>query len=783
MSASFLSSRRTLREFIFLVALLTAPCVFSNTVVRFSGNSGDFDVELFNSATPKTVSNFLGYVKRGDFKNSIIHRSVPGFVVQGGGFRLEGNEVKPVEAQAAVVNEPGMSNQRGTVAMAKLGENPDSATNQWFINLGNNAANLDQQNGGFTVFGKVLGNGMDVVDGIAALTTYNATVSLGGAFTKLPLRNAALKAENLVLFSSVKQMPADTVVVDVDFSTGENGFSVGFADLPAEEYTSDLYSLTGGIRALPDALGGTNALFLSGFNSSDDLWMYAKKKITGLKPNTVYKLTVDLELASNAPAGMIGVGGAPGEDVFLKTGGSTLEPVAVADHLNCLRMNIDIGHQSNDGGSASVIGDIAKEGGDKTDAFARIGRDNRAAPREVASDANGALWLFFGTDSGFESTTSLYCTRFTAILAPDRPVAKKSSPLSGAFVGNFEAGTTKGQLSLVVAKGKAWTGVLTLNGTKTRLRGMFGAAGNSTVEVRGIPGGLGLTFETIGLADGSWDEADIARIAASIKIGSQSIAFQCGAGPRPGTNGPLAGESVNALLTSQGGAEIAFGHGYMRMAAGKDGSFKITGRLADGSALTGSARAVRDNMGNWCLPVAVPLAPARGFVHGEAGIRISPAMDSGESHLLSDVPWAWVRPALASAKNYRDGFVEKLEVVGRTWKWVKGSSALGSQTTCQIVIDANAEVLSKALTLNGTWNPVNKPAWNPSPSGFAFKVNPTTGVISGNVLPGSDPKTKRRAYQGIMLSPALVTSGTGKLHAGGFVSGIEGSGNLEIVSP
>ena len=781
MKISFFCSGRALCLLLFLAELLAVPCVFSNTVVRFSGSSGDFDMELFDSAKPKTVANFLGYVKRGDYKNSIIHRSVPGFMVQGGGFQLEGNTIKPVGAQAPVINEPGLSNQRGTVAMAKLDGNPDSATNQWFINLGNNAANLDQQNGGFTVFGKVLGNGMDVVDGIAALTTYNATALLGGAFTNLPLREVELRAESLVLFSSVKQMPVGTEVVDVDFSTGANGFSVGFADLPVD-YDSGLYALTGGIRPLPAALGGANAMFLSGSNHSDDLWMYAKKKITGLKPNTVYKLTVDLELASNTPAGLAGVGGAPGESVFLKTGGSTLEPVAVVDHENWLRMNIDKGNQSSGGLSASMIGHIAK-GDDATGDFARIVRDNRAVTREVASDADGALWLFFGTDSGFEGTTSLYYTRFTAILAPDRPAAKKSSPISGAFVGNFEAGTTMGQLSLVVAKGKAWSGVLTLNATKTSLRGMFDAAGNSTVAFRGIPGGLDLAFETIGLADGSWDEADIARIAASIEIGGQSVSFQCGAGPRPGTSGPLAGESVNALLTTQGVAEIGFGHGYMSMAAGKDGSFKLAGRLADGSALTGSARAARDTMGNWCLPVALTLAPASGFLHGETAIRVLPAMNSGESHLLSNVPWTWVRPALASAQNYRDGFVEKLDVIGRTWKWAKGSSALGSQINCQLVIDADAEVLPEALTLNGTWNPANKPVWNPSPSRFVFKVNPATGIISGNLLPGSDPKTKPGAYQGIMLSPALTTSGTRKLHAGGFVSGTEGSGKLEIVSP
>jgi cyclophilin family peptidyl-prolyl cis-trans isomerase len=84
----------------------------------------------------------------------------------------------------AVTNEPVYSNVRGTIAMAKLGNDPNSATSQWFINLANNAANLDDQNGGFTVFGEVTA-GMDVVDAIAALPLYD----FGSAFTNLPLQN------------------------------------------------------------------------------------------------------------------------------------------------------------------------------------------------------------------------------------------------------------------------------------------------------------------------------------------------------------------------------------------------------------------------------------------------------------------------------------------------------------------------------------------------------------------------------------------------------------------
>jgi len=188
--------------------LLVTEGLFANSVVRFSSNVGDIDMELFDTETPLTVANFLFYVNAGLYTQSFIHRSVPGFVIQGGGFGLNGTMIVPVPTNAAVPNEPGISNLRGTVAMAKLGDNPDSATSQWFINLKDNSQNLDEQNGGFTVFGRVVGNGMAVADRIAAFATYNATGQLGVAFGELPLQSASLTINNLILFSTVRALPA-----------------------------------------------------------------------------------------------------------------------------------------------------------------------------------------------------------------------------------------------------------------------------------------------------------------------------------------------------------------------------------------------------------------------------------------------------------------------------------------------------------------------------------------------------------------------------------------------
>ena len=156
------------------------------TIVEFQTNKGNFEVNLYDQTTPKTVANFLQYLNDGDYANVIFHRSVSGFVVQGGGFAYNNSlPLLEVHSNPPVANEPVYSNVKGSIAMAKLSGDANSATNQWFFNLANNSSNLDNTNGGFTVFGEVIGDGMSVINNIASTTRYN----LGGAFAEIPLQN------------------------------------------------------------------------------------------------------------------------------------------------------------------------------------------------------------------------------------------------------------------------------------------------------------------------------------------------------------------------------------------------------------------------------------------------------------------------------------------------------------------------------------------------------------------------------------------------------------------
>ncbi|MEM1081044.1 MAG: peptidylprolyl isomerase, partial [Pseudomonadota bacterium] len=165
------------------LTLLSCSTSAYSTSILIRTTLGDITVDLFEDEAPASVANFMNYVRADDFRQSVVHRSVPGFIIQGGGFTILNDAAgAAVRTQPPVANEFGRSNLRGTFSYALQGSNIDSATSQWFINLGDNSDSLDPQQ--FTVFGEVT-SGMDVVDAIGALERANA----GGVFAELPVRD------------------------------------------------------------------------------------------------------------------------------------------------------------------------------------------------------------------------------------------------------------------------------------------------------------------------------------------------------------------------------------------------------------------------------------------------------------------------------------------------------------------------------------------------------------------------------------------------------------------
>ncbi len=184
----------------------------ASTKVTLATSLGNVYFELFDQRTPGHAANFLRYLSAGRYNGTFIHRNVAGFIWQGGGFSFDGTNTNMVTAFPAVTNEPGISNRRATLALAKLGGDPNSGTSQFFVNLADNSANLDAQNGGFTVFGRVIGTGADAGMGVVDLIASQPTYDLSGGnpaspFTQVPTVNysgmGAIGASNLVNVPSV----------------------------------------------------------------------------------------------------------------------------------------------------------------------------------------------------------------------------------------------------------------------------------------------------------------------------------------------------------------------------------------------------------------------------------------------------------------------------------------------------------------------------------------------------------------------------------------------------
>ena len=202
-----------------------------------------------------------------------------------------------------------------------------------------------------------------------------------------------------------------------DFVQDAEGWTAGFADLPAE-YDKDMYELDAGHRELPSGLEGSG-VYVQGHNRSDDLFMFLSRKVDGLKPDTKYEVTFQIDLATNVPGGMMGVGGSPGESVYVKAGATAIEPLEKEDASGHMRMNIDKGNQASEGRDMINLGHVAHpELGDSMgDEFKIKSLTNEERSFEINTDADGALWLIVGTDSGFEGLTTLYYDRIAIVLS------------------------------------------------------------------------------------------------------------------------------------------------------------------------------------------------------------------------------------------------------------------------------------------------------------------------------------------------------------------------------
>ncbi|MEA2600354.1 MAG: peptidyl-prolyl cis-trans isomerase [Acidobacteriota bacterium] len=175
-----------------------APEPPAHPQVLLETSKGNIVLELYPDKAPKTVENFLQYVKSGFYNGTIFHRVIPDFMIQGGGFTPEMTQ-KPTKGPVKNEADNRLPNERGTIAMARTGD-PDSATAQFFINHKNNAAlnftSKSSSGWGYTVFGKVV-EGMDVVDAIAQVPTGRK-----GMYENVPSQAVVIKKATVVHHAS-----------------------------------------------------------------------------------------------------------------------------------------------------------------------------------------------------------------------------------------------------------------------------------------------------------------------------------------------------------------------------------------------------------------------------------------------------------------------------------------------------------------------------------------------------------------------------------------------------
>jgi hypothetical protein len=216
----------------------------------------------------------------------------------------------------------------------------------------------------------------------------------------LILPSVSLKAESL-----------GTQTIAINFDTDSKGWIGDFTDYP--EGQESFYELAWGWDNLPTPVNHalTKGLFLSGSNHSDDLFMYVRKQVSDLLPNTMYALTISAIIETCVPPGMLGVGGSPGEGVYLKVGASTEEPIKRLEN-GYYHLSADKGSQSEDGINATIVGDLANLSVDPQNPQYLPKQLITEMPVLVKSDDEGKLWVFFGSDSGFEGYSKFYIVHF-----------------------------------------------------------------------------------------------------------------------------------------------------------------------------------------------------------------------------------------------------------------------------------------------------------------------------------------------------------------------------------
>ena len=232
-----------------------------------------------------------------------------------------------------------------------------------------------------------------------------------------PLISVSILFSSMVLTAcggnDILDLDKNSRQLQISYHESVEGWKQGFSDYTAN--TTD-YAFSAGQVELPVPLNETTTTGkrkgykLSSNNHSDDVFMFITREFDGLEANRLYDFDFELTFATNAQKNCVGIGGAPGEAVTIKAGASKTEPKSVNNGNNVYSMNIDKGNQTTGGIDAVAIGTFAneRECGNTDTSYMKKTLRNERGRFSAYTDNNGKIWIIFGTDSGYEGTTTIY---------------------------------------------------------------------------------------------------------------------------------------------------------------------------------------------------------------------------------------------------------------------------------------------------------------------------------------------------------------------------------------
>lgn len=220
---------------------------------------------------------------------------------------------------------------------------------------------------------------------------------------------AAIAVAMMVLACDTGTGFRESVAFGFEFDSETLGWTADFTDYPVGD--DENMEFDSGHSTLPAPLDTTrHGFMIASTNRSDDVFMYIRRYVTGLYPDGRYRVRMSTTFATDAPAGCPGAGGAPGESVVIKAGASSTQPLPV-EHDGHWRLNLDKGDQLEEGPAVLILGNVATSNTDCLDpVFELKTLSSGSRSLQARADEEGGIWLFIGSESGYESRSALYFT-------------------------------------------------------------------------------------------------------------------------------------------------------------------------------------------------------------------------------------------------------------------------------------------------------------------------------------------------------------------------------------